>query len=435
MAVTCIVYRLGTPLGAPQRVIVKSYLETLPTWLGPFYVEAPHPQPPTTPPSPTPGPLARSTQAPQPPLVRLPTPVAALIPPPLVRPRQLSCLLRPSPDRTRAGLLCQASQPRSTESQSPTKPRPSQLISPQAKLSRLAAIEEGLRPSFSQSEHLARVKSEEGAAQLTSALLAKERIRAKIQVELDLVEDEIAESLDAAGPAFLTLQQTFTPPNTPSHSHKTDAEAVVFATPSKPAAYVDHSYTQVLNDRSRFRSCSPTPAPRIVPGGRFVLPSTPKSVASLISYTALDTPDLNTSAWYILYHGCDGAQGLFDSYDERRSGKQSLRDLTQFYNHCIFKKFNDYPTAKMYYEEHVESKVLNMLQPAPEKDEVFIVIRGVRPGIYVKRITLLVGGLAWWGGEVMVAVGSKSDVLKVFAQWDSGVDKKTEMLPEKGLRV
>ncbi|KAJ3870995.1 hypothetical protein F5051DRAFT_488235 [Lentinula edodes] len=27
---------LGTPLGAPQRVIVKSYLETLPTWLGPW---------------------------------------------------------------------------------------------------------------------------------------------------------------------------------------------------------------------------------------------------------------------------------------------------------------------------------------------------------------------------------------------------------------
>ncbi|KAJ3846358.1 hypothetical protein EV368DRAFT_69984, partial [Lentinula lateritia] len=234
---------------------------------------------------------------------------------------------------------------------------------------------------------------------LTSAiaLLAKERVRAKIQVELDLVEDEIAESLDAAGPAFLTLQQTFTPPNTPSRSRKTDAEAVVFATPSKPVAYVDHSYlrspspasghdmtstsrlvgatnTQVLNDRNRFRSCSPTPAPRIVPGGRFVLPSTPKSVASSISYAASDAPDLNTSAWYILYHGRDGAQGLFDSYDERRSGKQSLRDLTQFYNHRIFKKFNDYPTAKMYYEELVESKVLDMSQPAPEKDEVFIVI-------------------------------------------------------------
>ncbi|KAJ3897189.1 hypothetical protein F5879DRAFT_996439 [Lentinula edodes] len=152
---------------------------------------------------------------------------------------------------------------------------------------------------------------------------------------------------------IVTLQQTFTPPNTPSHSHKTDAEAVVFATPSKPAAYVDHSYlrsplpasghdmmltsrlvgaanTQVLNNCSRFRSCSPTPAPRIVPGGRFVLPSTPKSVASSISYAASDTSDLNTSAWYILYHGRDGAQGLFDSYDERRSGKQSLRDLTQF---------------------------------------------------------------------------------------------------------
>ncbi|KAJ3885173.1 hypothetical protein GG344DRAFT_70765 [Lentinula edodes] len=263
------------------------------------------------------------------------------------------------------------------------------------------------------------------AGSLEAMLLAKERIRAKIQAELDLVEDEISESLDAAGPVFLvinlvpyldlsviiwdqslrlcrfvtivTLQQTFTPPNTLSRSRKTDAEAVVFATPLKPAAYVDHSYlqspspasghdmtstsrlvgaanTQMLNDCSRFRSCSPTPAPRIVPGERFVLPSTPTSVASSISYAASNVPGLNTSAWYILYHGRDGAQGLFDSYDEHRSGKQSLRDLTQFYNHRIFKKFNDYPMAKMYYEELVESKVLDMLQPAPEKDEVYIVI-------------------------------------------------------------
>ncbi|KAJ4489752.1 hypothetical protein C8J55DRAFT_410293, partial [Lentinula edodes] len=78
------------------------------------------------------------------------------------------------------------------------------------------------------------------------------------------------------------------------------------------------------------------------------------------------------------------------------------------YNHRIFKKFNDYSTAKMYYEELVEYKVLDMLQPAPEKDEVFIVIRGVRPGVYVKRCVAC-GGLAWRGGEVMVAVGSKSD--------------------------
>ncbi|KAJ3871091.1 hypothetical protein F5051DRAFT_312527, partial [Lentinula edodes] len=79
------------------------------------------------------------------------------------------------------------------------------------------------------------------------------------------------------------------------------------------------------------------------------------------------------------------------------------------YNHCIFKKFNDYPTAKMYYEELVDSKILDLLQPAPEKDEVFIVIQGVRPGVYVKRISLCVEGLAWQGGEVMATVGCKSN--------------------------
>ncbi|KAJ4489745.1 hypothetical protein C8J55DRAFT_389430, partial [Lentinula edodes] len=79
------------------------------------------------------------------------------------------------------------------------------------------------------------------------------------------------------------------------------------------------------------------------------------------------------------------------------------------YNHRIFKKFNDYPTAKMYYEELVDSKILDMLQPAPEKDEVFIVIQGVRPGVYIKRCVACSIGLAWQGGEVMATVGCKSN--------------------------
>ncbi|KAF9067371.1 hypothetical protein BDP27DRAFT_1191049, partial [Rhodocollybia butyracea] len=64
------------------------------------------------------------------------------------------------------------------------------------------------------------------------------------------------------------------------------------------------------------------------------------------------------------------------------------------------KKFDDFRTAKMYYNEVCNTGILNLLKPVPCRDEIFIVIRGVNPGIYKKRYELLNKGLGWRGGYV-----------------------------------
>lgn len=160
--------------------------------------------------------------------------------------------------------------------------------------------------------------------------------------------------------------KTFTPPASPSKAGKGAKESVtvtkVFTPPTSPSKAI-------------------TVAP-IVSGGRVELPViTPMSSPSkTVHFTAPAPP----TAYYVVYHGRGGMQGVFENW---KSPPDSYGPdcLCDGYEHRISKKFNDGQRARMYYDECDESGVLNVLQDPPSPDELLIVIKGAQPGVYTKR--------------------------------------------------
>lgn len=123
-------------------------------------------------------------------------------------------------------------------------------------------------------------------------------------------------------------------------------------------------------------------APPIVPGGRIDLVSMAPSPSP--TRTVVNRQAAAPETWYIVYHGRNGTQGLFNSW---KGGEDSVgpKDLCQGYEHRLFRKFDDQQKAEMYWEELNESGVLDLLRDVPQRDEVFIVIKRVEPGVYTNR--------------------------------------------------
>ncbi|KAE9384209.1 hypothetical protein BT96DRAFT_777149, partial [Gymnopus androsaceus JB14] len=87
------------------------------------------------------------------------------------------------------------------------------------------------------------------------------------------------------------------------------------------------------------------------------------------------------------------------------------------YEHRLQKKFSDGNKARLYYDECVQSGVLDVLRDEPSSDEVLFVIKGARPGVYTKRLTFLIDGLAWRGGVVMTSNGTRAQGEAEFKRW------------------
>lgn len=116
--------------------------------------------------------------------------------------------------------------------------------------------------------------------------------------------------------------------------------------------------------------------PAIVPGGELELPP-PMVKPPMIA------PPNEARPYYIVYHSREEVQGLFDHWAGPEND-YGPKELCQGYAHRLYKKFYDYDTARMCYEEARESKVLDLLVKPPVPEETFIVIEGVQPGVYHK---------------------------------------------------
>ncbi|KAE9401325.1 hypothetical protein BT96DRAFT_795299, partial [Gymnopus androsaceus JB14] len=98
------------------------------------------------------------------------------------------------------------------------------------------------------------------------------------------------------------------------------------------------------------------------------------------------------------------------------------------YEHRLSKKFSDANQARLYYEECLESGVLDVLQDEPCSDEILFVIKGAQPGVYTKRLAFLIEGLAWRGGVVMTANGTRTQGDAEFKRWKAA--GHVEVLPQ-----
>lgn len=124
----------------------------------------------------------------------------------------------------------------------------------------------------------------------------------------------------------------------------------------------------------------------IVSGGRVNLALVTPAVTPVASpvKNVYSSPRTVPQAYYIVYHGRGGMQGLFDGWKGPVDdiGPDSLCDG---YEHRISKKFTDARKAQVYYDECKESGVLDVLQEEPTSDEILFVIKGAQPGVYTKR--------------------------------------------------
>ncbi|KAJ3859105.1 hypothetical protein EV359DRAFT_86801 [Lentinula novae-zelandiae] len=293
---------------------------------------------------------------------------------------------------------------------------PSQQITPEACAARLALIVEAQRKAgreHSQAQLSLTVADDtlchvaaEQAVKAAAALQAMVAARSQAQHDLDHADGNLSHTFEQVIQSFNSLQTLFTPPSMPSCHKKTPASQP--ATPSRPKA----------QDQKRFESPASVIAPAIIPGGWLELPTA--AVPSCPEPARCSAAPASQAAgpWYVVYHGCNGHQGFFDRFNGTDE-ELSVKDITQFYEHHLYKKFDSFDMAWMFWTEVKDSGILDLLRDPPTKDEVFVVIKGASPGVYVNRMSLLIEGLAWRGGEVMSGNGKKTRFEDVFKQWDA----------------
>lgn len=229
-----------------------------------------------------------------------------------------------------------------------------------------------------------------------------EEARARAQDDLEAAEASLAVKYEDVGCKYGTafkcshlaqphnslvaaLQASFTPPSTPTRSQKV-------ATPirnSAPLRMPVEPATTPTGTPSRIESAQATDNRTlpITPGGRVILPepkSSPTKVTTKVKTEPSNSVYQPAEAYYVVYHGRGGEQGIYDSWDDTSDGP-GARGIVQFYKHRLFKKFANRAEAQMFYDEVEQSGVLDLLQAEPTLTEMFIVTKGVQPGVYSNR--------------------------------------------------
>ncbi|KAJ3823094.1 hypothetical protein F5880DRAFT_1482869 [Lentinula raphanica] len=131
---------------------------------------------------------------------------------------------------------------------------------------------------------------------------------------------------------------------------------------------------------------------------------------------ASDVTPSDESTWYVVYHGRNGCQGLFEGYST------TARALSYDYEHRLMKRFQHEADATRSYKECEACGILDLLRPLPHNREIFIVAEGALPGVYLmlsSRLSLMIEGLNWRGGRVVSFVGTYQDAKSLFQEWDS----------------
>ncbi|KAE9388765.1 hypothetical protein BT96DRAFT_835809 [Gymnopus androsaceus JB14] len=98
---------------------------------------------------------------------------------------------------------------------------------------------------------------------------------------------------------------------------------------------------------------------------------------------------------------------------------EQINGLDQYvrgYPNAVFKAFNNIEQARLHYKEAKCTGVIQLLKQDPQPDDIYIVVQGVRPGVYL-HCTLMAAGLAWHGSVAMVTTGMASQGQAILTQW------------------
>ncbi|THU92510.1 hypothetical protein K435DRAFT_800440 [Dendrothele bispora CBS 962.96] len=105
---------------------------------------------------------------------------------------------------------------------------------------------------------------------------------------------------------------------------------------------------------------------------------------------------------YVIYNGKNGCHGVYQHWVESQKG---LCDGVFYFRgdskNGLLKGFNSLEEAERSYTEMKQSGILSLFQnPVDTKREKFVVVRGIKPGVYKERARLLRDGLGYRRGLV-----------------------------------
>lgn len=150
--------------------------------------------------------------------------------------------------------------------------------------------------------------------------------------------------------------------------------------------------TSAFNTPTRKRTYAPAPAstfkpatavaqsPALVSGARFKMP-VPETAAPP---TPSIPPPEQPSRAYVLYDGHDHVDGVFTAYHTTED-EEGLDQHVRGYGPAVFKGFSNLETAQNHYREAKSTGVIQLLKQSIQEDDVYIVVKGVKPGVYLRR--------------------------------------------------
>ena len=90
---------------------------------------------------------------------------------------------------------------------------------------------------------------------------------------------------------------------------------------------------------------------------------------------------------YVLFDGHDHHDGVFESY-HTTTEREGIDHYIKGYPHACHKSFGSLARAQQHYQEVKSSGVLNILKQDVQPDDVYVVLQGVKPGVYIRRSVL-----------------------------------------------
>ncbi|KAK1218401.1 hypothetical protein PQX77_018924 [Marasmius sp. AFHP31] len=123
---------------------------------------------------------------------------------------------------------------------------------------------------------------------------------------------------------------------------------------------------------------------------------------------------------YVVYHGSNNRHGVFFSWGPRHNQNVPYAAaITSGIDDAVYKGFRDTDMAQRYYQEALDTGVIDILNTARlSSEECYIVTKGVQPGVYFQRGSMMKYGLQWRGGEVTVMVGTPAAAKELFRRWE-----------------
>ncbi|ESK82633.1 hypothetical protein Moror_11216 [Moniliophthora roreri MCA 2997] len=124
---------------------------------------------------------------------------------------------------------------------------------------------------------------------------------------------------------------------------------------------------------------------------------------------------------YIIYVGPDNEHCLFTSWrtiSER--GVEGVEAWIAGVKNTYYKGFTLSKHAHQYYQECIDEGVFNALQVIlvnKDKSLLYILTRGIAPGVYTSKSQLIRDGLQFHGGTVTVYEGSHAKARCIFDDW------------------